>query len=416
MFSQEVWFIPILYIAAFITIITVGKSMKQGGALVNVVFAMLALGLSITVFIERLRPHTLDYSFHLDWLVIGEVYYTIGYEITNLNTWLLTLITGVYFLIHIVAIKKKSPIIASSIYAYMSLLMFGLSGILLSDSILIFYICSVLVSVSVYLMLVHPSVECHQTLLWRYVLSQLFVHTALLVVIVVLYWYMPDTALQFTMLQNVFGGQAEHFTEAMLAWLSLSIVISIICSTGLFPYLHRLRLVRSGQSMAQLLVITLSFVFVPIYTLIAFADLITASPIMAGKHSISLFEELIGIDVNLMPVLWMVILIGIAVSLGPIYSKRWNEKVEKRLMSDDGKHLNKVPGSIGGAAIQTGSYIVQWVAMLEHILYRLCTVWLLYPLRRISHMSANTTIMRTTIWMIIVVTLMTGLYTWMGRG
>ncbi|HIW34339.1 MAG TPA: hypothetical protein IAA29_16275, partial [Candidatus Paenibacillus intestinavium] len=71
---------------------------------------------------------------------------------------------------------------------------------------------------------------------------------------------------------------------------------------------------------------------------------------------------------------------------------------------------------IRGVAIQTGTYIVQAVAVFEHIVYQLCTVWLLYPLRRISHMSANTTVMRSTMGLIIVAALLTALYTWMGRG
>lgn len=599
MFSQEVWLIPIIYIVAFITIITVGKSMKQGGAFVNAVFSMLAFVLSVIVLVERLQPHTLDYSFHLDWLVIGEVYYTIGYEITNLTTWLLTLISGVYFFIHIMAFQKRTQMLASSIYAYMSLFMFGLSGLLLADSVLTFYIGSVLVSSSVYLMLAHPSFACQRKLIWRYVWSQLLAHTAFLVAIVVLYWYMPDKSLQFTMLQNVFGGQAEQFTTTMLFWLSISIVASVICFTGLLPYLNWLKLVRDQQPMVQLLISTLSFVIVPIYMLIVFSDLVTSSPIMVtvctwlglvivlgctirlladrahavsyyaglniglllfayGHHAYGfmvgqltiwllaiiivhttvlrhnniimsgafliaaltlvgvpplsgywlqqslvatifaehklwfvpslllllcfslsstviflrysrqdnqggqhkqevelqsnqstnlsrwaiaaiivpaiilifsglfwllriganlywLLGERVGIEINLTPIVWSVIVVGIAVILGWLYSERLSGKVEQHFIAID-EHMNKFTGSVGGKAIQVCSYIVQFVATLEHILHQLCTVWLLYPLRRMSQMSANTTVMRSTIWLIIIVAGFTALYTWIGRG
>ena len=589
MFSQEVWLLPILYIVSFIIIITIGKSLKQGGAFINALFAMLAFGLSVIVLIERLQPHTLDYSFHLDWLIIGEVYYTIGYEITNLTSWLLTLVSGVYFLINIIMLQKKFQIIESSIYAYMSLLMFALCGLLLSDSILGFYICSILVSISVYLMLTHTSFDCNEKLIRRYVLSQIVAHTALLVVIVVLYWYMPDKSLQFTMLQNVFNGQSEQFTEAMNFWLSISILVSIICFTGAIPYLNWLKLVRYQPPMLQLLISTLSFIVVPMYTLVSFSELVTSSPIivklcawlgllivlwctirllvhrknegsyyvqmniglllfayghdaygfmvaqltiwllsiiiiyttmlrhnsiiifgafmiavltLVGAPPLSgywlqqwlvtslytensiwfvpsllvilssslsstvffvrywkqakqqskqaeklswhvviailvpaiilvflglfwllkngtihywLFGQRIGIEIHLIPILVSMIFISIGVALGWLYSERMSEAVEKRFLSLE-ESIYKISNNIRHLIIRSSSYAIQWLVTLEHMLYQFCTVWLLYPLRRISHMSAHTTVIRSTIWMIIIVSIFTVLYALIGRG
>ncbi|MCR8660469.1 hypothetical protein [Paenibacillus endoradicis] len=593
MFSQEVWLLPIIYIVSFITIITIGKSLKQGGAFINAIFAMLAFALSVIVLIERLQPHTLDYSFHLDWLIIGDVYYTVGYEITNLTSWLLTLVSGVYFLIHIIMLQKKVQIVGSSIYAYMSLLMFAVSGLLLSDSILSFYICSILVSVSVYLMLAHTSFDCNQKLIWRYVLSQIVAHTALLVVIVVLYWYMPDKSLQFTMLQNVFGGQSEQFTEAMLFWLALSILANVIFLIGAFPYLNWLKLGRYQPPLLQLLITTLGFIIVPIYTLISFSELVTSSPIivtlcawvgllfvvwctirllvhrnnegsyyvqmniglllfaygheaygfmvvqltiwllaiiiiyttMLRHNSIIIFGAfmiavitLVGapplsgywlqqwlvtsiytentiwfvpslfvllssslsstvffmrywkqakqqskqpitsttqlslyvvlaiivpaimlvffglfwllkngaihywlfgqhneMEIQIVPILMSMIFISIGVAVGWLYSERMNESVEKRFLTIE-ETVYKIANNIRDRAIQLSSYTVQWFVSLEHILYQLFTVWLLYPIRRISHMSANTTLIRSTVWMIIIVSIFTVLYTLIGRG
>lgn len=593
MFSQEVWLLPILYIVSFITIITIGKSLKQGGAFVNALFAMLAFGLSIMVLIERLQPNTLDYSFHLDWLVIGEVYYTVGYEITNLTSWLLTLVSGIYFLIQIIMLQKKNQVLGASIYAYMSLLMFALSGLLLADSIFSFYICSVLVSISVYLMLAHTSFDCNKKLIWRYILSQIVAHTSLLVVIVVLYWYMPDQSLQFTMLQNVFNGQDEHITEAMHFWLSISVLASVIFFVGAFPFLNWLKLVRYQPPMLQLLIATLGFIIVPIYTLISFSELVISSPIIVtlcawlgllfvlwctvrllvhrnnegsyyiqmniglllfayghdaygfmvaqltiwllaiiiiyttmlrhnsiiifgafiiavltlvgapplsgywlqqwlvtslytenpiwfilsllvllsstlsstvffvrywkqakqlskqqGKQTENLswhvviaivvpaimlvffglfwllkngtihywlFGQRLGMEIQPLPILLSMIFISIGVALGWLYSERMSESVEKRFLSIEDS-IHKISQNIRDQIIQLGSFVTQWLVSLENMIFQLCTVWLLYPLRRISHMSAHTTVIRSTVWMIVIVSIITILYTLIGRG
>lgn len=559
--------------------------MKQGGVLLNTIFAMLAFIWSIAVLIERLQPHTVDYSYHLDWLVIGEVYYPVGFEISNVTTWLLLLVTGVNFLIHMILLQGKKDSVASSIYAYISLLLFALSGLLLSDNILTFYISSIFVSSSIYLLLAHPSFGVDLKAIRRYSLSQLLAHSGLLVIIIVLYEYMPNQSLQFTMLQTVFGGQYEQFTPAMINWLSFFVLGSFICYIGAIPFLNGLKLIRYQQTMVQLLIMLLSFTIVPVYVLLRFSDLVLLSALVLSiskwyglglvlwstlrfllnqKHaspyyslmntglllfayghaaygymlmhlslwvlatliinvtllqrkslpeygaliiavltlavvpplsgywlqqwlvttlymehsnwfvpslwlvaaiSLSstvyfmrdlkfeqqtanrtlhvfwivaipavillffglfwilfnsgmhgwLFGESYTVAFQLVPILWTIISVGVGVGLGWLYSKRLTIQFKQHLLSLDNV-MNTISDRMCHFITKLGKYIVLAVEKIEHIVIQLLTVWLLYPVRRISHIAAYASIWRSVVWLLAVSLIITALYTITGRG
>lgn len=231
--------------------------------------------MSLAVLIERLQPDILDYSFHYDWLVIGDSYYSVGIEISNMASWLLLLINTIFLLIHLMMIQKRLH--SSSILAYMSLLMFGLSFFLLSDDLFTLMISSLLVSCSIYLILANENSGVPLQAIVKFVGSHGLAHLSLIAIAVVLYWYMPSHSLQFTMIQTAFSGHWEQFTPHMIDIMSLLIILFVVCYAGLLPLINWVKHISFQQISLQLLIITVCLTLIPTFVLIRFADLVMQS-------------------------------------------------------------------------------------------------------------------------------------------
>lgn len=273
--SHSVWIIPLIYLVSFLIVITVGKSLKQSEIWVSIPCSFVAFIMSLAVLIERLQSNTLDFSYHLDWLVIGDVYYSVGFEISNVTSWLLLLINTIFFLLHLMMIQKKLQ--ASSILAYMNLLMFALSFFLLSDDLFTLIISSLLVSCSIYVILAHQSSGVQLQALGKYVVSHGLAHLALLVIAIVLNLFMPSHSMQFTMIQTAFSGQWAQFTPYMIDVMSLLVVCFTVSYAGLLPFLNWVKAITFNQISIQLLIVTVCLTIIPTFVLIRFADLLEQS-------------------------------------------------------------------------------------------------------------------------------------------
>jgi len=276
-FSDIVWVIPILYGLIFVIGLTVGRSHQKIMVTCSTLLSVAAFVIAVGIMWERTTAQAEDYSFYFDWLVIGNTFYRIGYELNNVAAWLLILMTGVNILLLCLLYRKQDQPAIASIYGYMGLLLFAASGVVLADHVLTFFACGILVSCSIYLLLSHPIYGCKPKAAFRYITAQLAGYALFLAALVSLYWYMPNHSLEFTMLETIFSGSALQFTIHMKNIIAGALVASALFIAGMFPYGHWMKHVELERPILKVVIFCFGSALMPMYILLRFQAIITES-------------------------------------------------------------------------------------------------------------------------------------------
>lgn len=232
------WLIPLFPFAAFLLLTALGRSYRRAGVLIGSIGSLAALVMSLLVFIERLGSDAVDYSEGFNWIQFGDYTFRIGFEVTNLNALMLVIVTAVSFLVNVYSagyMKKDERI--TVFYGYVALFAFAMLGLVLSDNLLVFYIFWELVGVCSFLLVgfwyARPAA--------RAAAKKAFIVTrigdaGLLLGIIVLFWYMPGHALDFSSIHNVFSeGQSGAITTAITTSIALLLFMGVIGKSGQFP-------------------------------------------------------------------------------------------------------------------------------------------------------------------------------------
>lgn len=271
-FSDLVWCIPLLYFLMFIIGLTVGKSKQPGTAGSSLVISSLAFIMSGGVLWERIAVQRVDYSFDLEWFVVGDTVYRVGYELNNVSAWLLMLIASLNILLLLLLHHKQGY---HPHYGYVGLLLFAVSGLVLADHMLMFFIFAILISCSVYLLLAHPVYGSKPKAVFRLMTAQLLGFSVFFIALVGLYWYMPDHSLQFTMLETVFSGSAPSFTPFMKTIIAASLVISALMIAGILPYANWIKHIEVDRPILRVATFSFANALLPVYILLRFQMIIS---------------------------------------------------------------------------------------------------------------------------------------------
>src|SRR5690606_35732437 len=97
--SDIVWVIPFLYGLIFIIGLTVGRSHQRVMVVSSTLLSAAAFIIAIVITCESVNILADDYSYYVDYIIIGDTFFCIGYELNNLTAWLLVLITGMNILL-----------------------------------------------------------------------------------------------------------------------------------------------------------------------------------------------------------------------------------------------------------------------------------------------------------------------------
>ena len=236
-YTKAAWIIPMFPFLSFLILTALGRSYRIAGAVIGSAAALLSLVMSLLLLIERLQPDTLDYSNSFEWISIGSYTIEIGYEVTNLTVMMLVVVSLVSFLVNVYSAGyMKNDERMSVFYGYMSLFAFSMFGLVLSDNMLSMYIFWELVGVCSFLLVgfwyTKPAA--------RAAAKKAFIVTrigdaGLLAAVLLLFWYMPDHAMDFTMIQSVFQGQAGSITSGITTAIALLIFLGAMGKSGQFP-------------------------------------------------------------------------------------------------------------------------------------------------------------------------------------
>lgn len=289
--TKAAWLIPLFPFAAFLLLTALGRSYRLAGVLIASIGSLASLVMSLLVFIERLGPNAVDYSGDsYKWIGLGEYTLKIGFEITNLNALMLVIVTVVSFLVNVYSagyMKKDERI--TVFYGYVALFTFAMLGLVLSDNMLVFYIFWELVGVCSFLLVgfwyAKPAA--------RAAAKKAFIVTrigdaGLLLGIIVLFWYMPGHALDFSSIHNVFTeGQSGTITTTITTSIALLLFMGVIGKSGQFPLHVWLPDAMEGPTPISALIHAATMVAAGVFLLARTFDIFEASA--AAMHTVAYF-------------------------------------------------------------------------------------------------------------------------------
>lgn len=237
MFAKIAWVIPLLPLASFLILTALGRNYLTAGVWVGSIGSFGALVLSLLVLLERLKPNAVDYNYGFDWITFGTHSLTIGYEVTNLTSLMLVVVTLVGFLVNVYSAGYMAGDERITVfYGYVSLFTFSMLGLVLSDNLLSFYIFWELVGVCSFLLIgfwyARPAAKAAAKK--AFIVTRIG-DTGLFLAILLLFWYMPEHALGFTMIESVFENQGGAITEGITTLIALLIFLGAAGKSGQFP-------------------------------------------------------------------------------------------------------------------------------------------------------------------------------------
>lgn len=150
---QYAWLIPLFPLLAFIVIVSFGRQLKEGAALVGILLTGVSFVIAALVFAKRFLGGAADYKFNLEWLQVGDILISMGYEVNQLNAMMLLIVTLVSLLVQIYSKgymhgDERFPVF----YQYLALFTFSMLGLVLSPNLLQVYIFWELVGVCSFLL------------------------------------------------------------------------------------------------------------------------------------------------------------------------------------------------------------------------------------------------------------------------
>lgn len=237
MYTKAAWLVPLLPLAAFLVLTALGRGSRRAGAVIGSLFSLASLVLSLLIVAERLDPDAVDYNYAFDWIRAGDYTLRIGFEVTNLTAMMLAVVTFVSFLVNVYSAGyMKNDERITVFYGYVSLFTFSMLGLVLSDNLLSLYIFWELVGVCSFLLVGfwYAKPKAKAAAKKAFIVTRIG-DAGLLIGILLLFWYMPDHALDFTTIQSVFDGQSGAFTTGITTLIALCIFLGAVGKSGQFP-------------------------------------------------------------------------------------------------------------------------------------------------------------------------------------
>ena len=270
-FSSLVWIIHLLLFLGVVTSFTLNHNERT--TKLNMSLAIVSFLLSLCVIIERHLVNNQDYGYYLDWFVLDNFYYRIGYELNHTSSYFIVVITGLNVVLHVVNKQYKNEINYSS-YAYLNLIFGLLTGIVISDNVLTYYIVSVCIGVALFLKLAYMNVSGMIHTLRTFSKTFIVGHLLFLCALMLIFYHQPNHAVEFTIIDSSLSMQPDLLNMDDEWIIGLLLVLStIFTSTVLVPFEKQLRQ-QSLIHMVTIYVLTSFRIILPAYMLIRFESLI----------------------------------------------------------------------------------------------------------------------------------------------
>ncbi|UJF33268.1 NADH-quinone oxidoreductase subunit L [Paenibacillus hexagrammi] len=235
-YSQYAWLIPLFPLLAFLALTAMGRQMKEAGIYFSIIAMLASFIVALLIFVERLGGNVEGYTWDkLDWLRVGDITLNMGFEVTNLNSLMLVIVTLVSLLVNVYSkgyMKDDERI--HVFFSYVALFSFSMLGLVISENMLELYIFWELVGVCSFLLVGfwYFKPEARAAAKKAFIVTRVG-DVGLFIGILLLFWHMPGHSLDFSSIHNAFStGKIDPSTTT---WIAILIFIGAIGKSGQFP-------------------------------------------------------------------------------------------------------------------------------------------------------------------------------------
>ncbi|WP_027094296.1 NADH-quinone oxidoreductase subunit L [Cohnella thermotolerans] len=304
-FSQYAWLVPAFPLAAFAILTAFGRGWSRAGAWIATLASLASFALSLIIAIERIVSNAEDYVGGFDWLRAGAVNLTAGYEVTNLTALMLVVVTLVAFLVNLYSLGYMGEDERMTVFfSYVALFTSSMLGLVLADNLMILYVCWELVGVCSFLLIGfwYRKPEARAAAKKAFIVTRVG-DLGLLIAILLLFWYMPDHALDFASLHNVFHTQSGIISTSITTLIALLIFVGAVGKSGQFPLHVWLPDAMEGPTPISALIHAATMVAAGVFLVVRTFDIFQASQAALDTVAIvgaftALFAATIGLAQN----------------------------------------------------------------------------------------------------------------------
>lgn len=231
------WLVPLFPAVAFAILTSMGRGAGKTGAWIGTALTLVSLVLSLLIAGQRLSGTADDYRNDFDWITVGNVTLSVGFEVTNLTAMMLVVVTLVSFLVNVYSLGyMKDDGRISTFFAYVALFTASMLGLVLSYNLLTMYIFWELVGVCSFLLIGFwfKKPEAKAAAKKAFIVTRIG-DLGLLLALFLLFWYMPGHNVDFSSIHNVFGAQTGIISIGITTLIALLIFLGAVGKSGQFP-------------------------------------------------------------------------------------------------------------------------------------------------------------------------------------
>jgi NADH-quinone oxidoreductase subunit L len=235
-YSQLAWIIPLSPLIAFFILLSVGRQLKQYGGYLAVLASVVSFVVSVLIFIERTGNDMENYTWKdWDWISNGAMKLSMGFEINNLNTLMLLIVSFVALLVNLYSIGYMKDDERVNVYfSYIALFTFSMLGLVITENIVQLYIFWELVGVCSFLLIGfwYFKPEAKAAAKKAFIVTRIG-DVGLFIAILLLFWHMPEHSMSFSDISNAFI--QNDISPGITTLIAILIFVGAMGKSGQFP-------------------------------------------------------------------------------------------------------------------------------------------------------------------------------------
>lgn len=270
---ENAWLIPLFPLLSFVILLFIGKRLKEASAYVGMLLTFISLVFSITVLFQRFFEPTYLHKF--DWLTIGNLHLTAGFEVNQLNALMLFIVSLVSFLVHTYSKgymhgDERMPVF----YSYLGLFTFAMLGLVISPNLLQTYIFWELVGLGSFLLIgfYFYKEEAKAAAKKAFIMTRIG-DVGLFIGMILLFW--QTKSFEYS---DIFAAlDAGKISQSMITLTAILIFIGAVGKSGQFPLHTWLPDAMEGPTPVSALIHAATMVAAGVYLVAALFPLFLAS-------------------------------------------------------------------------------------------------------------------------------------------
>lgn len=278
-YSQYAWLIPLFPLLAFLILTAMGRQLKEAGSYISITAMLASFIVAMLIFIERLGGHIEDYTWNkITWLKLGTASLNLGFEITNLNALMLVIVTLVSLLVNVYSKGYMHGDDRINVFfSYIALFTFSMLGLVISENLVELYIFWELVGVCSFLLVGfwYFKPEARAAAKKAFIVTRIG-DVGLLIAILLLFWAMPNHAMDFSSIHNAFT--TGKISGGLATLIAILIFVGAVGKSGQFPLHTWLPDAMEGPTPISALIHAATMVAAGVYLVARTFDIFQASP------------------------------------------------------------------------------------------------------------------------------------------